>query len=376
MGGGSGGHITPPLAVAHKLKTKYKSLKIDFVIEKGSRFLDLPKESADVDTVHTIFAGKWRRYHGESFLQHLADIPSLLKNIRDLFLFGLGFIQSLFLLRRVRPDVVFIKGGFVGVPIGLVCALFKIPYLTHDSDALPGLANRIISKWAKMHLVGMPVEFYNYPEDRMQHVGVPVGDRFTALTETQVKRVRSKLNIPEKFRVLLITGGSLGAKRLNEAIQPVVEELVEEDEQLFVVHQTGEDEPRYRKNTRVSEQKFIPDMADYSNASDVIVSRAGATNIAEFAALSKPVVLVPNPQLTGGHQLKNAKQLRDAGAVEVISEPDVNSDQTVKLLRELLRDKNKRTKLGETLHKTVRTDATDEISTILGGFLYGDNGGK
>ena len=344
------------------------------MIEKGSRFLDLPKESADVDTVHTIFAGKWRRYHGESFLQHIADIPSLLKNIRDLFLFGFGFIQSLFLLRKVRPDVVFIKGGFVGVPIGLACALYNIPYLTHDSDALPGLANRMISKWAKMHLVGMPKEFYSYPEDKMRHVGVPVGDGFGVLSDAEVKKVRSRLNIPEKSRVLLITGGSLGAKRLNEAIQPVVEQLIEEDEQLFVVHQTGEDEPRYHKNTRVLEQKFISNMADYCGASDVIVSRAGATNIAEFAALSKPVVLVPNPQLTGGHQLKNANQLRDAGAVEVVNEPDVSSEQTVQLTRELLRDKSKRTKLGETLHKTIKTDATDEISAILGDFLQGDNG--
>jgi UDP-N-acetylglucosamine--N-acetylmuramyl-(pentapeptide) pyrophosphoryl-undecaprenol N-acetylglucosamine transferase len=155
-GGGTGGHITPILAVAHQLKQQDPTVKTVYVGEHGGKFASLLDGNTDIDEIKTIFAGKLRRYHGDSWFKRLFDVRANLLNLRDLFLFGVGLLQSLWLVKKINPDVVFLKGGFVGVPVGLSAALWHKPFVTHDSDALPGLANRIVSRWAKYHATGMP----------------------------------------------------------------------------------------------------------------------------------------------------------------------------------------------------------------------------
>src|SRR5688500_12846286 len=123
-GGGSGGHVTPLTAVAAELKQLQPDIRIVFVGQRGDRFGDLVAENEHVDASHRILAGKFRRYHGEG-LKQLLDVRTMLFNLRDLFYFFLGTLQSLVLIRRVRPDVVFVKGGFVGVPVGLAAAFWR-----------------------------------------------------------------------------------------------------------------------------------------------------------------------------------------------------------------------------------------------------------
>src|SRR5689334_19136294 len=159
VGGGSGGHITPLLTVGEEIKKLHSKTTLIFIGQKGEKLIDAVQKNPKIDQVHSVRAGKFRRYHGEGIKQ-LLDLKTMFKNVRDFFYFLAGIWQSYWLLKRLKPDGIFIKGGFVGVPVGLSAAMQKIPYITHDSDALPGLANRLISRWASAHAVGLPKDVY------------------------------------------------------------------------------------------------------------------------------------------------------------------------------------------------------------------------
>src|SRR3989344_909016 len=154
-GGGSGGHITPILALADELKKQKPDARVIYTGQIGDSLGDIVRIHPSVDEVYGVRAGKFRRYHGQGLMQVL-DIPTLYKNIRDSFYVMIGFVQSWFLLGRLKPSVIFVRGGYVGVPVGLAAARRKIPYITHDSDAIASLANRIISKRAAAHAVALP----------------------------------------------------------------------------------------------------------------------------------------------------------------------------------------------------------------------------
>jgi UDP-N-acetylglucosamine--N-acetylmuramyl-(pentapeptide) pyrophosphoryl-undecaprenol N-acetylglucosamine transferase len=154
-GGGSGGHITPILAVAAELKQLDKSIRIVYIGQTGDKLADIPAADPHIDEVFTVRAGKFRRYHGEGWRQ-LLDIDTQLKNVRDAILVLIGLWQSFWLVRRLQPQVIFSRGGFVSVPVSLGGWLNHVPYITHDSDSMPSLANRLIARWAHLHAVALP----------------------------------------------------------------------------------------------------------------------------------------------------------------------------------------------------------------------------
>lgn len=377
-GGGSGGHITPLLAVAHELKKHHPEHRIIYIGQKGDSLADIPAEDKNIDEVYLIHAGKFRRYHGETLWQHLKDVPTIFKNIRDAFKVIVGLFQSFVLLRKLRPDVIFIKGGFVCVPVGLTAALLRIPYITHDSDALPGLANRIVAPWAKKNTVGLPKEVYSYPAEKTITVGVPLLHHYKPLTKAEQQGTKKQLGLPEKGKVLLITGGGLGAQRLNMAIEACAKELLERYPDLTIIHIAGraleaELRQRYQKNLpkvlqqRITVKGFITNLYAYSGIADVIVARAGASSIAEFAAQHKACIIVPNPLLTGGHQLKNAKVWADRGVIKVVGEDKLRIDDHALMppLVDLLDNPKKATLLGEKLGDMAEPDAAKRLAMLL-----------
>ena len=337
----------------------------------------MPTAHQSIDQVLTVRAGKFRRYHGEGFKQ-LLDIPTQLKNIRDLFYFVVGFFQSLRLLHKVQPDVVFIKGGFVGVPIGLAAAIRGIPYVTHDSDAIPGLANRIIAKWARFHAVAMPVENYQYPKAKTKQVGVPVNAAFAPISESQKQHLKEELHVPRDAPVLCITGGGLGALRLNHAIVHVMPLLLAHAPNLYVYHVAGPGKATslqtlYQESlnpeilNQVEVFEFVDDLYRYSGVADVVITRAGANSLADFATQAKACIVVPNPQLTGGHQTKNAQALVAQGAVMVITEEQLAQDSSIlaSAIIELLDSPRSRKELETALSKTAQTDAAEKIARLV-----------
>jgi len=376
-GGGSGGHITPILAVAHEVKQIDSSTRIYYVGQTGDSLGDIPAQHPSIDEVYTVRAGKLRRYHGEGWRQ-LLDIPTVLKNIRDLWFVFVGFWQALALLRKLRPSAIFIKGGFVGVPVGLAAAVLRIPYVTHDSDALPGLANRIIAPWAKMHAVALPKEIYAYPPEKTITVGVPISHEYATLSTKQQVGVKKQLGLPPDSRVLLVTGGGLGAQRLNFAMADCLPQLLARYQDLVVVQLVGRaNEAGFRqhikKHLTPAEQKrvhikgFVTNLYQYSGAADVVITRAGGTSMAEFAAQSKACVVVPNPLLTGGHQLKNAQVLAEQRAVVVLPNDKLVADHgaLMPVLTDLLDNPKKIAQLGAQLHKMAQSDAAKQLAVVL-----------
>ncbi len=331
----------------------------------------MPRKSKDLDRYYTIRAGKFRRYHGESFWSHLLDVKTNLLNLRDVFYFTAGFFQSLTLLSRVRPDVVFIKGGFVGVPIGFACRLRRIPYFTHDSDATPGLANRLIAGGAVYHAVGMPPEFYNYPKAKVRYTGIPLNKTYKSVSKEDKLRLRRRLKLPTDSLVITITGGSLGAARLNEWFADVAGSLLESFGNLRIIHQTGSQTSVYSAlpaglRDRIQEVAFTEKLADFTAAADLVIARAGATTIAELAVQAKACILVPNPQLTDGQQIKNAKFLAHQHAVVVVAEDQAARpaafEQTIS---QLLRSARERQALAKNISALAKTDAADELADII-----------
>lgn len=328
-----------------------------------------------IDKSYLIFAGKFRRYHGEGWKQIL-DVPTMLKNLRDSFYSLIGLLQSIWLLGRLRPAAVFVKGGFVGVPVGLASAVWRIPYATHDSDAVPGLANRIIKKWAAAHAVGMPAELYPYPRHKTHYVGVPVQDAFSPVDAAAKRQFRHELHIPEHALVVLVTGGGLGAERLNIGFQKVAPQLLTAYPELFVLHITGRRNEEATDELyagmpeplleRIAVRGFVTDLYRFSGAADVVVTRAGASALAEFAVQGKACIVVPNPQLTGGHQLKNAEALASEQAIELVKDSTLRStNELYNAVSGLLNDKERRDQLEARIRAFSHPLAASQLADII-----------
>jgi len=230
--------------------------------------------------------------------------PSLvLKNIRDIFLVGAGFLQSFVKLIIWRPDVVFTKGGYVCLTVGFAAHLLHIPLVIHDSDAHPGLTNRILSKWATAVATGAPLEYYSYPANISHYVGIPIAPEFHKFSGSERRVAKEQWGIDKDSPVIVVTGGGLGASRINDAVTLNLDDFLELGSLILISGEWQYDELRAitpPNNGKFQLHAFISkDMASLLGAADVVIARAGATTILELAALAKPAILIPNAKLTG-----------------------------------------------------------------------------
>jgi UDP-N-acetylglucosamine--N-acetylmuramyl-(pentapeptide) pyrophosphoryl-undecaprenol N-acetylglucosamine transferase len=376
-GGGSGGHTTPLLAVATEIKKQAPETRIVYIGQKGDRFGDMVAKHKAIDESHVIFAGKFRRYHGEGWKQ-LLDVHTVLLNIRDVFRIAAGCMQSFFLLKKIAPSKVFIKGGFVGVPVGLAAAFWRVPYITHDSDALAGLANRIIGRWAVIHAVGLPKEVYQYPADKTVTVGVPIAAEYKLVTKQSQSAYKTELGLPKDALVVTVTGGGLGAHTINVGMTEASKGLLQSYPSLHIFHFTGhahlaDVQAAYKKVLQTAELErvriydYSSELYKYTGAADVAVVRAGATNMAEMAEQGKACVVIPNPALTGGHQLKNAQAYEAKKAVIVVGEQGLKQDAHLLLnaIAKLLGDADLRDRLGKSLHEFAYPDSAERLAKLL-----------
>ncbi len=370
-GGGTGGHITPILAVAHELKKINPDCVNIYVGERNGKFASLVDDNPDIDNVEQIYAGKFRRYHGESWLVRLFDIRTLLFNTRDFLFVVIGIFQCIGMIRRTKPDIVFLKGGFVGVPVGLACAFWGKPFMTHDSDALPGLANRIVGRWAKLHGTAMPANYYTYPKDKIRHVGVLVGAQYKEVDHRQKLAFRKELHIPLEAKVVMITGGSGGAAVINQEIALQAKHQLESDEDLYIIHQVGIGKSGIYGNfthPHLQIHELLKNMHMYSGAADVIVTRAGANTVAEFGVQAKACIVVPNPLLTGGHQIINGQYLKEEDAAIIFDEARLSGNDENGIwpvIINLLNDTSRAKTIANNLHRITIKDAASQLAKLL-----------
>jgi len=375
-GGGSGGHITPIMAVAHELKQLQPDIEIIYIGEKGGHLSDVPAKDPNIDEVYSVWAGKLRRYADEGWRQWL-NVRQQALNIRDAGRIVRGTWQSYRLLRKVKPNVVFTRGGFVSVPVAIAAWLNHVPYITHDSDSVPSLANRLIAPNASVHAVALPVDIYPYPPKKTVMVGVPVSKQYEAISpELQVK-YRKELGLDKYAQVILLTGGGNGSKPLNDMLLSNAKYLLGTFPDLAIVHIAGRSlqdsvNKAYdnlklgRARARVNVLGFTTELYRYSGSADVIVTRAGATTLAEFAIQKKACVVIPAPQLVGNHQVKNTQALAERGAVMQLTEDQAGQAERLgRVIGELLSDDRKRQKLAKKLAQYARPDAARELAELI-----------
>ncbi len=375
VGGGSGGHVTPVVAVIRELQQLSPDSEIrfwcDYKFEVQAR--SLLSKFDDSIRVSAIRAGKLRRYNAFPLWQQLMRPSIVLPNIRDAFFVVMGVMQSLVMLIKWRPNVIFTKGGYVCLPVGIAAFVLRIPLVIHDSDAHPGLTNRILARWAKAIATGAPLKYYSYPADRSRFVGIPISADFRLYSNAERSSAKSNLGFNQMRPLTVVTGGGLGASRLNNAVIDSLESLLRVTSILLVsgADQYEELQPRittFTDTTIFQMRPFISSgMPDVIGAADVVVSRAGATTIMELAAAGKPTILVPNAYLTGGHQLKNAKVYEDAEAVIVINEDLLENDrgELKRAVEGLLENRDSTKLMGERFSKFSKPNAAKAVASMI-----------
>ena len=400
VGGGSGGHITPAVAVVRKILEKKPRAKIEFWTDKkyyknvvkitteiGVHWGDEEKTGSRQNPyiqVRKIKAGKFHRYAGLKLRDYFDEGAKTLRdvtigNIVGFFGFTCGIFQAFFRLigKKNRPDVIFLKGGFVGLPVGIVAKWFKIPYVVHESDAVPGLANRLLMKRAKVVAMGSPFDDGIKGRENWEWVGIPVAAEYKKVSNTTQKQLKRAAGFDPEKPLVMITGGSQGAEHINLAVREILPEMLKFSsvgliagrkhyEDMVDLKKYEEwDKAKLQSNFRMWE--FSATMNELLGAADVVVSRAGATTIAELAVLSKPVILVPFEKLPGGHQSKNAERLEREGAAVVV--PDSKMVEKPELLLEevkkLVKSDKKREELAAKLNSESKTNAAERLADIL-----------
>ena len=318
-GGGSAGHLFPLQPVVESLRGKRKNIHFVLFAPKG----ELEKKTArEINASYQrIISGKFRRY---------LNLGSIFLNIFDFFKFIAGYFQALFSLIRVDPDVIFSKGGYASLPTTLAAATIGIPIVQHESDLMPGLANRMTARFCRRIATAFPTSSYKMPlRFKSFYAGLPLKEDFTKGRELQK-------------RYILVFGGSSGAVSLNSLIFELARPLLVKHK---IVHLTGhidfERATEFKKTLSKDLQKnyrpiaFSDDVADLIADAKLIISRAGATSIFEIASMNKPAIFVPIPKSVTIHQQINAEYLRENNLAEVYFHSE-SKEQFVKKINRLL----------------------------------------
>jgi UDP-N-acetylglucosamine--N-acetylmuramyl-(pentapeptide) pyrophosphoryl-undecaprenol N-acetylglucosamine transferase len=347
-GGGSAGHVTPNVAlIEQSLKEGRECLYV------GSR--------AGIETeiikplnipYHAISSGKLRRYFDW-------------QNFVDPFLIIYGIIQSLFICLRHKPDVVFSKGGFVAVPVVFAAWLVRIPVICHESDITPGLANKICFPFARFICVNFEQTTQYLSKKyllvgKVKVTGTPVR---ASLLEGESLRGRQSLSIDSDKPLLLVFGGSLGAKVINEQVRRVLNNLTET---FALVHVTGAgnvDQSLDSVPGYLQVEFMANEFGDVLAAADVVVARAGANSIYELLLTRKPHILIPlTAAASRGDQLVNARIFSEAGYSRVIDEAALNDELFLMEIEDVYMN---REKISRKLEEFVIQDSTQVIVDLI-----------
>lgn len=365
LGGGSGGHVFPLVVVAKALRGQaaQSGLNLELMAIGEGKFM--AQAAADNDLPYkAITTGKFRRYFS-------------LLTILDIFKLPVGFFQSLWYIFWFMPDVVFAKGGYASIPGALVAKLYFIPLFVHESDSIPGLANRILGGWAKKVFISFPSSEKYFKSGKTILTGNPVRQNLLGVDR---EAALQKFGLNPERKTILVIGGSQGAQKINQII---LEAIVLLTKDFQVIHQCGESQ---YQAVRIEVDKFIKegegeyaeslrtnynlypffseeDMALAYAASDIIISRAGAGSLFEIAMLGKPAIIIPITNSTSGHQVANALEFAKYGGV-VVKEENLTPHIIISQINSLL-EPDKYNSISQKLKTFATPDAAEKIASVL-----------
>jgi UDP-N-acetylglucosamine--N-acetylmuramyl-(pentapeptide) pyrophosphoryl-undecaprenol N-acetylglucosamine transferase len=359
-GGGSGGHIYPLLAVADEIERKSVELKFNCeLIYLGTRDAFSPLIEGRGIRISPIAAGKLRRYFS---LENITDIPK----------FFIGFIQALFKLYAIMPDVIFSKGGTGALPVVIAGWFYRIPVAIHESDAIPGLTNTMSAHFARKVFLSFDEAAKKFDEKKVEIVGSPIRRELLENRTTQ-ELAKESLGFNASHQLMLVLGGSQGSIRINNFILANLQPILKETQLL---HQTGV--ANFLEAQKLSHAALIDQAADANRyvpinyftdnyataltAADIVVVRAGSGTIFEVAAFGKPAILIPLAESANGHQRANAYAFADTGAGVVIEEANLLPGIFLQQLKSILTNEELRKKMSEASAKFFTPDSAEQIA--------------
>lgn len=340
-GGGTAGHVTPNIALIPELKKAGYDVhyigSYDGIEKKLIERLGIP--------YYGISSGKLRRY---------IDI----KNLSDPFKVIKGFAQARHLLGKIKPDVVFSKGGFVSVPVVVAAKTRKIPCIIHESDMTPGLANKICIPCATRLCTNFPETMKHIPAQKAVLTGSPIREE---LFHGDKEKGLRFCGFDNSKPVILIIGGSLGAVAVNNAVRSILPTLLEKYQVIHLCGKGKTDESLLNTKGYVQYEYIQDELPDLMAAADLIISRAGANAICEILALRKPNILIPlSAEASRGDQILNAASFEKQGYSIVIQENEITDDKLLEAVNKADKDSVKYIKAME------RSQLNNSIEKIVG----------
>ena len=321
-GGGSAGHVTPNLALIPKLKEL--GYEIQYIGTKDG--IENSIIRGENIKYHEISSGKLRRYF---------DI----KNFTDPFKVVKGIWQAKSIIKKEKPNIVFSKGGFVSVPVVIGAYLNKIPVITHESDITPGLANKLSMPYCSKICVTFPESLKNIKGQKGVLTGTPIRE---ALFKGKRAEAIKICKFTDDKPILLIIGGSLGSKFINDCIRNILDKLIISYNVIHICGKGNLSKDLVNKKGYVQFEYVKEELAHFMNGADIVISRAGANVLFELLALKKPNILIPlSRKSSRGDQILNAESFRKSGYSEVIEEEELTEEKLIQLIQNVYKNREK-----------------------------------
>ncbi|GIZ08943.1 undecaprenyldiphospho-muramoylpentapeptide beta-N-acetylglucosaminyltransferase [Flavobacterium sp. UMI-01] len=352
-GGGTGGHIYPAIAIANELKLRFPDAEFLFVgAEDKMEMQKVPQAGYAIKGLW--IAGLQRKITLQNMMFPFKVIASLLKSRK--------------IIKQFKPDVVIGTGGFASGPLLQMANMLGIPTVIQEQNSFPGITNKLLSKKADAICVAYENLERFFPKEKMKVTGNPVRQDLIAIENKRDEAIKY-LQLDSNKKTLLVLGGSLGARRVNQLIEKELESIVAQGVQ--VIWQCGKlyfEEYKKYNSSSVQVVAFIERMDLVYAAADVIISRAGASSVSELCIVGKPVIFIPSPNVAEDHQTKNAKAIVDKKGALMLKEQELDSLFSV-VFEALMKDQGKQAQLSENIKALAMPEATkliaDEIVKLI-----------
>lgn len=357
-GGGTGGHIYPALAIAKGIEGKYPGAEIIYVGTGGGLEADIVPQTGYPFKKINIAAGFARKL--------------TLKNFKVLWQAGGGLVEARKIIKQFKPDIVIGTGGYVSGSVVMAAVLSRTPTLIHEQNALPGITNKILARFVTTVAVTFEDSIARFPSKTRIHLtGLPVRPETFSVDKEQAY---ARLNLQADKPVVLVFGGSRGARKINNALLTVLKQPIDAVQIMLV---TGKKEYQSYLQTlgdagivldnsgNIDIIPYLYNMPDALAVADLVICRAGAATLAELTALGLPSILIPYPYAAENHQEYNARALAERGAAIMIKDQQLTGDLLVNKINDLLSNPHKLAEMATSSGSMGRPQALPEILTLI-----------
>ena len=349
---GTGGHINPGIAIANRIKKEYKNAQITFIGTNRGLENDLvPRAGYKLKQIEA---------YGINRKLNMQNIKNMCKTLKS-------FRVAKKIVKEIKPDLVIGTGGYICGPTIVAAKKYKVPTILHESNAFPGMSVRLLASKVDTVLVGFEDAKKRLSKaKRVIVTGTPSKLKKINLTNTQKKELKKQFGIENELPIVLIFGGSQGAKSINNAVIEIIKNKLNSKYQIIWAvgqkqYDTVKEELAKSEIKNVKIVPYIYNMEEVMNLSDLIISRSGAMTITEVAIVGKPAIFIPFPFATENHQEYNAKVLANVGAAKIILDKDLNKEILNENILKIIENKEKMLEMGKNAEKIAINDVEERI---------------